>query len=65
MATHPEYQGRGLAKALLLTGLRLLRERGLETALMGTSSENEKMQRAAEAVGFRVESTRVWFVRSV
>ena len=46
-------------------GLRLLRERGVETALLGTSSENEKMHRAAEAVGFRVESTRVWFVRSV
>ena len=64
-ATHPEYQGRGLAKALLLTGLRLLRERGVETALVGTSSENEKMQRAAMAVGFRVESTTVWFAKPV
>jgi len=63
VATHPEYQGRGLAKAMLLTGLRLLQERGVETALMGTSSENEKMQRAAKAVGFRVESATVWFAK--
>ncbi len=65
VATHPEYQRRGLARALLLTGLRLLQERGVETALMGTSSENVKMQRAAEAVGFRVKSSTVWFVKPV
>jgi len=65
VATHPEYQRRGLARALLLTGLRLLRERGVETAIMGTSSENEKMQRAAKAVGFRVESATVWFAKPV
>jgi len=50
---------------LLLTGLRLLRERGVETALVGTSSENEKMQRAAKAVGFRVESNTIWFAKPV
>ena len=65
VATHPGYQRRGLAKALLLTGLRLLQERGVETALMGTSSENVKMQRAAKAVGFRVESATVWFAKPV
>jgi len=65
VATHPECQGRGLAKALLLTGLHLLQERGVETALMGTSSENETMQRAAMAVGFRVKSTTVWFAKPV
>jgi len=65
VATHPEFQRRGLAKALLLTGLRLLQERGVETAIMGTNSENEKMQRAAKAVGFRVESATVWFAKPV
>lgn len=65
VATYPQYQGRGLAKALLLAGLRLLRERGVDTAIMGTSSENEKMQRAAQAVGFRVESATVWFAKPV
>ena len=65
VATHPEYQGRGLAKALLLTGLRLLRECGVETPIMGMSSENEKMQRAAKAVGFCVESITAWFAKPV
>jgi ribosomal protein S18 acetylase RimI-like enzyme len=65
VATHPQYQGRGLAQALLLTGLRLLGARGVETAVMGTSSENVGMQKAAQAVGFRVESTKVWFAKPI
>jgi hypothetical protein len=37
----------------------------VETATMGTSSENGKMQQAAKAVGFRVESATVWFAKPV
>jgi len=65
VATHPDYQQRGLARALLLTGLRLLQARGMETAVMGTSSENERMLRAATAVGFQVVSTGVWLAKPV
>ena len=32
---------------------------------MGMSSENEKMQRAAKAVGFCVESITVWYAKPV
>ncbi|MFO7683753.1 MAG: hypothetical protein R6X34_27300 [Chloroflexota bacterium] len=45
---------RGLARALLLTGLRLLQERGLDTAVLGTSSDNEAMLGTARSVGFEV-----------
>lgn len=65
VATHPDYQRRGLARALLLTGLRLLQARGVETAVMGTSSENEGMLRAATAVGFQVISTNIWLAKPV
>jgi ribosomal protein S18 acetylase RimI-like enzyme len=65
IATHPDFQRQGLAKALLLTGLRKLKERGVETAVLGTSSENVAMQRAAQAVGFRIRSTTLWFAKSV
>jgi ribosomal protein S18 acetylase RimI-like enzyme len=57
IATHPEYQRLGLAKALLLTGLDLLRQRGMHTACLGTSSENIAMQCAARSVGFQLEHT--------
>ena len=64
VATHPACQRRGLAKALLLTGLTLLKQRGMETACLSTSSENIAMQRAA-AAGFHVESEKRWFAKHV
>lgn len=65
LATHPRYQRRGLARALLLYGLHLLRARGIEFAALGTSSENVAMQRAACAAGFSVASKRAWFSKSL
>lgn len=65
LATHPRYQGRGLARALLRHELTLLRARGMDYAALGTSSENVAMQRAAFAAGFVVESTRAWFSKSL
>lgn len=65
VATHPAYQRRGLARALLLTGMRLLRDRGMTCAVMGTSSENIAMQKTAESVGFRVVSENLWFAKAV
>lgn len=65
VATHPDYQRLGLAQALLLTGFHELKKRGMETAVLGTSSQNIAMQRTAEAVGFQVQSTKLWFSKPV
>ena len=65
IATHPAYQRRGLARALLLSGLRLPKERGIETARMGAAHENLGMLCAAEGVGFRIESETLWFSKTV
>jgi len=65
VATHPAFQRRGLARALLLTGLHLLKQRGVDTAVLGTSSENVAMQQLAASVGFRVQSTKIWFEKQV
>jgi ribosomal protein S18 acetylase RimI-like enzyme len=54
VATHPDFQGKGLARALLLEAQRRLKERGMQAARLGTSSENIAMQKAAEAAGFCV-----------
>jgi mycothiol synthase len=48
-----------------LTGLRLLKEKGLETACMGTAQENLGMLHTAEAVGFHSESETVWFSKTL
>jgi ribosomal protein S18 acetylase RimI-like enzyme len=65
VATHPDFQRRGLAQALLLTGCHKLKRRGIDTAVLGTSSENVAMQRIAKVVGFRLQSTKIWFAKSV
>jgi mycothiol synthase len=54
IATHPDFQRRGLSRALMLRGLALLKERGMDTAHLGTSSGNIAMIRTAESVGFHI-----------
>lgn len=65
IATHPDFRKRGLAKALLLTGLQLLKARGGQWAVLGTGSDNEPMQKAAQAAGFSRQCVRLWFARPV
>jgi mycothiol synthase len=65
VATHPDFQGRGLARTMLLTGMHLLKRRGMDVAIIGTSSENIGMQKAAEAVGFCIISRKYWFSKTL
>jgi len=65
ISVHPDFQGMGLARALLLAGMKLLRERGMESARLGTSGTNHLMQRTAEAVGFTIEYKTIWFSKEV
>lgn len=65
VGTHPAYRRLGLARALILSGMRLLRERGIDTALLGTGSTNVAMQRIAEEIGFRVASNTVCFSKTI
>jgi hypothetical protein len=65
VSAHPRFQGMGLVRALLLTGMRLLKERGMSYARLGTSGENVRMQRSAESVGFKVEYKTIWFSKEV
>jgi mycothiol synthase len=61
----PDYQGQGLGKAVLLAGLKALKDRGIDCAKLGTSSENISMQRLAETAGFRITSEKLWFSKIV
>ena len=65
IATHPDFQRRGLARALLLAGFLKLKQRGMDVAGLGMSDKNMAMQRTAQAVGFRVQSTTLWFSKPV
>ncbi len=65
VAAHPNYQRMGLARALLLKGMQLLKERGMVSAHLGTSGDNIAMQKTAESVGFTVEYKTIWFSKEV
>ena len=65
VSTHPQFQRLGLSRALLLTGLRLLKERGMSSAHLGTSGDNTAMQKTARSVGFKVEYRTIWFSKEV
>jgi len=65
MPTHPDFQRRGLARALLLTGLEKLRKRGMNTAVLHTSSRNTAMLKTAQSVGYRVGWAKLWFAKPI
>lgn len=65
VGTHPAYQRMGLAKALLLIGMELLKKRGMDTALLGTGSSNIAMQKTASAAGFKHASTTLWYSKKL
>lgn len=65
ISTHPAYRRMGLARALLLTGLRLLQQHGMDSAHLGTSGSNMAMQKTAESVGFKIEYKTIWFSKEV
>ncbi len=55
LAVHPDAQGRGLGRSLVLDGLRWMRRRGAVHALVNTQMANERAFQLYLAVGFRPE----------
>jgi mycothiol synthase len=60
--TRRNWRRRGLAKALIVRSLHLLRERGMSLAVLGVDAENPSGALGLyESVGFvEVQRTRVW-----
>jgi ribosomal protein S18 acetylase RimI-like enzyme len=54
VGARPAHRGRGLTRAVLLEGLRRLRDRGGNLAIVYTPEHNEAARRLYESVGFRV-----------
>lgn len=53
LAVHPEHQGRGWGRALLLDGLHWLRERAARTAIVNTQHGNQTALTLYQHTGFR------------
>ncbi len=56
VGTRPEFQRRGLGRAVMLRGLAKLRERGMRTACVGTNATNVAAIGLYESVGFRIRN---------
>ena len=65
VAVHPNYQRKGLAKALLLKAMQMLKAHGMKSAHLGTSGENIAMQKSAQSAGFFLEHKVLWFEKEV
>ena len=57
VGTRPGFRRRGLARAVVLEGLRRMKARGARTALVVFEGDNAPAKRLYESVGFRVSST--------
>jgi len=65
VVVHPNYQGKGVAKALIRAGLGGLFTRGVRRVQFGTSSSNIAMQRVASALGFTCVARRTWYSKQL
>ena len=65
IGTHPDHQQKGLAKALVSSGMALLTKSGSKKVELGTSSENIPMQKLAVSLGFNLVAEKLWFSKVV
>lgn len=53
LAVHPQRQGQGYGRALLLAGLRLAQQWGCNRAILNTQATNHRSQQLYRSLGFR------------
>jgi ribosomal protein S18 acetylase RimI-like enzyme len=56
---HPDYRGRGLAKALILKSMRTVLDQGTERMSIGVDAVNVPAVKLYEKVGFRLVSRMI------
>src|SRR5579875_522284 len=65
IGTRSAYRAQGLGRAMLLTALQRLKDRGVETAVLGTSSENAAAQAISASAGFHIRYRSLWYSRPI
>jgi len=61
LGTRPAFRGRGLGRAILLSGLQQLKACGADVALLGTTSWNVAAQWLFASVGFQIMHQVRWY----
>jgi len=65
VGTHPEFQGRGLGKALMSETLRRMKARGMESAMVCAETANPAANRLYESAGFKKQHRLLLFQKSL
>jgi ribosomal protein S18 acetylase RimI-like enzyme len=65
VGTHPDFQRQGLGKAVMLEGLRRMKVRGMESAIVCAEDDNVAAIKLYESIGFRVANKLCMFVKDV
>jgi mycothiol synthase len=65
VGTRPAYQKRGIGRAMLLAGLQHLKDFGVETATLGTSSENTGAHSVFFSAGFVIRHRSLWYAKDI
>lgn len=61
MGVDPAYHGRGLGRAMLVAGLDYLQRRGIRVTELTVDSKNHVAKSLYQSLGFKKESTTVWY----
>jgi mycothiol synthase len=62
VGTHPDFQRRGLAKAVILAGMRQMQSRGAESVIVYAESDNVTAIRLYESLGFSTLNQIVGYI---
>ena len=54
VGTHPDFQRKGLGRAVMIAGLQRLAEKGMRQAIVSTFEDNQAAINLYESVGFRI-----------
>jgi ribosomal protein S18 acetylase RimI-like enzyme len=65
VGTHPDFQRKGLGKALLTEALRRMKAEGMETAIVSTYVDSPAANRIYESVGFKKDDLFLAFGKDV
>ncbi|MBZ0281439.1 MAG: GNAT family N-acetyltransferase [Anaerolineae bacterium] len=64
VGTHPDFQRKGLARALLYDGMKRLKSAGMNSLLIPYLATNDPASRLYEAIGFRVQYRHLTYTKS-
>jgi ribosomal protein S18 acetylase RimI-like enzyme len=61
VGTHPDFQRKGLGKAVMLDALERLQRLGMRQAIVATGEDNQPAIKLYESVGFCITSRLLYY----